>query len=165
MRLSVESLTESSSEEVDNGGERRHTTTCGAGRPPKPENPMRRPSLQSLLVLVTLFMSCTDGSVVPMPGELLGVWRTTDPTYTDRFLEVTQTTVRFGNDAEEVGTLSVEEVRELESESGEPLYQIKYLSEEGYEYLLQLEHSTTSATLRLTNQSQMVWKRTSVYER
>lgn len=102
---------------------------------------------------------------MPMPGDLLGVWRTTDPAYADRFLEVTKTTVRFGNDTEEVGTLGVEEVRQLESESGKRLYQIKYLSAEGYEYLLQVEHSAASATLRLANQSQMVWKRTSVYER
>ena len=98
-----------------------------------------------------------------MPQELLGVWRTSSHPYEDRYLELTSLKVRFGDDADSASTHQVAEVREF-TEAGETEYRIRYVSPEGYEYLLSVQYSSADRILRLTNQPQMAWTRAVIYE-
>lgn len=98
-----------------------------------------------------------------MPEELVGVWRTSTPPYADRYMELTPQQVKFGSDIEGGTAHLVDEVREV-STSKNREFEIQYLSAEGLEYHLSLNYSSSDQIVRLKNQPQMAWRRTTVYD-
>lgn len=109
--------------------------------------------------LVGLLLACESGSLVPMPKELIGFWRTSAVEYQDRYLMLTANEVKFGIGEEESTIHDVSAVYDV-GDALQRIYRISYLSDEGKEYWLSLEYEPGKKTLRLVNQPEMTWERT-----
>jgi hypothetical protein len=111
--------------------------------------------LPAVLALMTL-LSC---SRAPAPaGQLIGVWKTDDPKYADRFFEITRENIIFGTGGDSSSTHRIVDL-EQEQEDGAVLYAIHYLNEDGQEYKLALRYIPSTGAVRFGNQRQFEWTR------
>lgn len=114
--------------------------------------------LALLTLLGALPAACSKGHIKEMPEELIGVWRTSEPRYRDRFME-----------------FRLEEVIISQGEAGAPVYPLDYLTKEvltgkvrytihwkvegdRYSMAVDLPEGTTDR-LVFPNQQDMVWRR------
>ena len=86
-----------------------------------------------LVVIAMLLLGCQSRIPSAVPDELLGVWKTLNPQYSDRSFEITKMSVTFGTGNGQIDSypiVAVEQVREKEA----LLYRIVYLNEARQEY-------------------------------
>ncbi len=98
-----------------------------------------------------------------MPPELVGVWTTEAEDYETCYLEISALQLRFGRAGESVSTHEIAEIRELPAQERE--FRISYLAAPEGQSWLSIKYSPVSGILRLVNQPQMVWIRSSSSER
>lgn len=92
-----------------------------------------------------------------MPGEFLGVWKTVDPRYLDRFFEITPTSIVFGvgeGGVEAYPIVAVEEVRERDA----VLHAISYRNQDGQDSRLSFYYDPRDAgVIRFKHQRSIQW--------
>lgn len=115
-----------------------------------------------LLALITL----GTGAVLllfrsTLPEPLVGTWRTDDPRYATRRLELLDDQVVFqvGDSSFAVERYAISRVRSRRSANGR-LYRITYLGAESEPIELHMYFEDRSGTLRLANQMEFAWRRT-----
>jgi hypothetical protein len=115
------------------------------------------PTLIAVTCLV-LLMGCEPRSP-SLPDNLIGVWRTSDPKYAGRFLQLTQDRVIFGTGA---GSVSIHPIRKIARapRADGILYAIIYTNDDGQEYRLSFVHDLEhGGVIWFKNQKDILWKR------
>lgn len=113
-------------------------------------------AILSVLVVISVFYVTRRSSNVP--PELIGVWKTTSPEYTDRFLEIQEVTISFGTgDAKEL-TGFIKDIQAI-PENDRIMYTITY-SSNGQDQKVSFSFAPNEHnTLRFKNQENVVWSR------
>jgi len=91
-----------------------------------------------------------------MPENLIGVWRTADKKYADRYYELTADRVIFSTGGWGVTAHPVDRMEE-HSENGKTFYIIYYPNEEGDEYQFSFYYDPVQEVIRFKNQEQFEW--------
>lgn len=89
--------------------------------------------LSVLVSILMLLLGCQSRKPTAVPGELVGVWKTLDPQYSDRSFEITKTRIIFNTGGGQIDSYPIaaaEQAREGEA----LLYTILYLNEARQEY-------------------------------
>ena len=114
----------------------------------------------SLAVLISLF-GCQSGGPDGLPGELIGVWKTSAPKYNDCSFELTRDYIIFTNShsAAHVDTNFVLNMKQV-PERGHFLYTILYenIHEQKYKFSFYY-YSTKDGVIRLKNQTDVEWRK------
>jgi hypothetical protein len=113
-----------------------------------------------LLIAVAIFVvsfGCRSERTRTVPDELVGVWKTSEPRYADRFLELTRTSIAFGTGEGKADVRSVAAV-EKAREDGKILYTVSYADPEGHESTFSFYYDPARAgVIRLKNQQSFEW--------
>jgi hypothetical protein len=91
-----------------------------------------------------------------MPEDLIGVWKTADKRYVDRYFELNADRVIFSTGGWGVTAHPIDRIEE-HRENGNILYIIYYPSEEGDESLFSFYYDPTQSVIRFKNQEQFEW--------
>lgn len=93
----------------------------------------------------------------PAPSELTGVWRTTEPTYADRFLEIRSVFVVFGTGGNRGELYFFTHVEKVPGEENTE-YILWYEGDDGVEYRVSLIYRPGDPpTLHLKNKQGVIW--------
>ena len=116
--------------------------------------------LVALAILTGLF-GCESKTSRTVPGDLMGVWKTTAPKYKDCYFQLTGDLIIFANEAllaeNDVNSISkIEKTRK----GKRVLYTIHYQDREGLEYKFSFFYNPARpGSLRLQNQLQIEWRK------
>jgi uncharacterized lipoprotein YehR (DUF1307 family) len=112
-----------------------------------------------VLIYLIVLSACQCGRKTTVPGDLIGVWKTTAPTYADRFFEIKTDKVIFGTGEGKFDTYPITKIKtEKDREEQGTLYTICYKNIEGQEYKFSFYHDPANqGTIRFKNQTEMVW--------
>src|SRR5579862_3369427 len=92
-----------------------------------------------------------------IPQGLIGVWRTTDSAYADRFIEFSPATISFGTGADTISQTGFMKEVERTSEGGKTLYIFKYEQDGAQAQLSFFYDGPEGEGLRLKNKSGVLW--------
>ncbi len=99
--------------------------------------------------------SQADNSTVP--EKLLGVWKTPHSKYADRFFEIKNDALIFGQGGEKIELHALADIHET-WEGKSILYTISHLNHEGQRYTFAFYYDPTDGgTIRFKNQKQIIW--------
>jgi hypothetical protein len=111
--------------------------------------------LSVLLVICGFYFTSKPDNV---PAELIGVWKTQSPGYTDRYIEIRPVTISFGTGAGTELTGFIQEVQATRGDDG-VLYTVNY-SANGVNSKVSFTYSPQDGnTIRLVHQESIVWKK------
>ena len=111
------------------------------------------------LALLTTIFGCQAPTEKTVPDVLLGVWKTSEPKYADRFLELKKDAIIFGTGGDTFDHYPVEGVEQTSDEGG-LLYHIYYLNREGQRYTFSIYYdSKDHGVIRFKNQKTFTWTR------
>ena len=112
-----------------------------------------------LIAIVAMFAACQPRKAPVLPTGLLGVWKTVDPQYADRFFEIASTRISFGTgdgNVESYPIVAVEEVGEGQA----MLYTISYRNRDGHAYRFSFYYDSSDASvIRFKHQRASQWTR------
>ena len=112
--------------------------------------------LIAVAILVVSF-GCRSERTRTVPDELVGVWKTSEPKYADRFLELTRTSIAFGAGEGKADVRPVAGV-EIVRQDGKILYTLSYADPEGHESTFSFYYDPARAGVsRLKNQQSFEW--------
>jgi hypothetical protein len=110
------------------------------------------------VVVTAIIFGCWIWHPEPMqvPQDLIGEWRTTDPTYADRALVIDQSTINFetGNGKVSVGFIDRIKVSQVDNRT---LFTIKYSLNGATNNVSFFYENGKNKTLRFKNQETVVW--------
>jgi hypothetical protein len=113
------------------------------------------------ILLMILFFGFQCGKNRTAPDHLIGVWKTSEPKYEDRFFEIDRSTITFGIGEGNIDTHSITNIEiEKVAEAKGNLYTIYYKNKEGEESKFSFYYNPTDhGVIRFKNQDQIVWTR------
>jgi hypothetical protein len=119
--------------------------------------------LTVLIFLPVSFFGFQCGKSLTVPDDLIGVWGTSDPKYTDRTFEITRNAVIFQIDGGNFNTYPIKKIEvESASQQGGDLYIIHYKILEGKLYKFSFYYNQTGkGEIIYKNQPEMVWTKKS----
>jgi hypothetical protein len=94
-----------------------------------------------------------------VPRELQGTWRSQDPRYSERSLEISPITVSFGTGEGKCISGLIRHVN-VEHEGADALVTIQYSGDDG-EQTVALQYDENKQALRLKNQPSVTWQKQS----
>jgi len=116
-------------------------------------------TLVGLLIFLVIILGCESKKIAAVPEHLIGVWGTSDPTYSDRTFEITKYEVIFQTGEQTFDTHPIKRI-EMEKVPGEEatLYTIHYTNEDGVKYEFSFYYNPVGqGQIRYKNQRQMLW--------
>jgi hypothetical protein len=120
---------------------------------------MQKKGLVSLLLILAISFVWHCGYERSAPNELVGVWKTQDPKYTNRFLEIDTDTITFGTGEGTFETYTIKKIKKGHETKG-MLYTVHYEDEAGNTYTFAFYYSPEmGGVLRLKNQKEIIWKK------
>ncbi len=117
---------------------------------------MRTKGIFIVIALCATFWGCSFHRVVSMPEDLIGVWKTADKRYTDRYFELNADRVIFSTGGWGVTAHPIDRIEE-HSEHGGILYIIYYPTEEGDASQFSFYYDPIRSVIRFKNQEQFEW--------
>lgn len=110
-------------------------------------------------IAFTCFFGCQSKDSTTVPGELVGVWKTSAPKYKGCYFELTQDSIIFANVPLSARTNnSISKIEKLHGSGKEIFYTIHYEDREGLGYKFSFFYDPSrGGTLRLKNQRGVVW--------
>ena len=113
--------------------------------------------LSLISTIMMLLLGCQSRRPTAVPDELVGVWKTPNPQYSDRSFEITKTSIIFGTGDGHLDSYpiaAVEQTREGEA----LLYTILYLNEarQEYRFIFYFDPSTADV-IRWKNKRHIEW--------
>ncbi|MDA2929224.1 hypothetical protein MYX84_04615 [Acidobacteria bacterium AH-259-O06] len=111
-----------------------------------------------VFAILATFLGCQFQENTIVPDELIGVWKTAETRYADRFFELKKNQVIFGigghnSTVHAVLNIETEEVQE----EAKTLYILDYLSSEGQEYQFSFYYHPAQDVIQFRNQQQFEW--------
>lgn len=119
----------------------------------------RRLRTKGILIVVAVCatsLECSFHRVVSMPEDLIGVWKTPDKKYADRYFELEKDQVVFSTGGRGVTAHPIDRIEEY-SENGKIQFIIYYPNDEGDEYQFSFYYDPTYRVIRFKNQEQFEW--------
>ena len=113
-----------------------------------------------IMLIILIFVShCGKGEIAS--DDVIGVWKTLEPTYADRSFEITKEKITFGIGNGKFESYSIKKIRVEQSlQDKSRLYTIYYEDDEGGEVTFSFYYyRDNGGIIRLKNQKQMVWKK------
>ena len=122
---------------------------------------MEKRGIVLVLMICTMFFGWQCGYDTGAPNELVGVWKTSAPNYTDRFLIIDTATITFGIGGGNIEIYTIKKLKMKEAPAERSvLYTIYYDNEEGDEYTFAFYYSPEGGgAIRLKHQRHIVWKK------
>ena len=120
-------------------------------------------SRQALFIftLLAAIVGCQPATEKTIPDDLLGMWKTSEPEYADRFFELKKDEIIFATGENNTDTYSVASVEQAHDEGG-LLYNIHYLNLEGQQDTFSIYYAPTNhGVIRIKNQKHFTWTRES----
>ena len=111
-----------------------------------------------LFTIHLVFFGCQLERTREIPDNLLGIWKTSSPEYTDRFFEIDKNQITFGTGEKNAAMhpiLNIEKVHK----GAQTLYDIYYANQEGQEYKLSFYYFPARGMIRFENQEGIEWTR------
>ena len=110
----------------------------------------------TIAVIVLMFMY---GEPPPryVPPELIGVWRTTDSVFADRFIEFSSATISFGTGEATISQTGFMNGVEMTTEGGKNLYIFHYKLDGSDAQLSFFYDGPDGEGLRLRNRNGVLW--------
>jgi len=110
------------------------------------------------VILILVFVrGCGSRARNTVPDELVGVWKTSTPGYTDRYLELRKQMVIFGMGSSSISINPIVKMEEVRKENTD-LYVIQYVGDGNKTYSLAFYYSPSNGgRIRLKNQIQIEW--------
>jgi len=118
-----------------------------------------RTNLALLFAMLALIFGVHCGQTFTVPEELIGVWVTKDPNYSDRPFEIKENTVIFeqGLGYLDFDVYPIVGVKKTESE-GQTLYIIYYTIPSGKKFEFSFYYSAANGgEIRFKNQPEILW--------
>ncbi|MDA2925365.1 hypothetical protein MYX65_12095 [Acidobacteria bacterium AH-259-L09] len=111
-----------------------------------------------VFAILATFLGCQVQKDTILPEELIGVWKTAETRYADRFFELKRDLVIFGtggdnSTAHAVLNIETEEVQE----EAKTLYILYYVSSEGQKYQFSFYYHPAQGVIQFRNQQQFEW--------
>ena len=109
------------------------------------------------LVLLVSLAACQARNDNPVPDHLVGVWKTSEPRYADRYVEIRHDIIIFGTGGE---TFELHALMDIaETRAGESIvYTITHLNHSGQKYNLAFYYDpSTNGIIRFKNQREVAW--------
>jgi hypothetical protein len=114
--------------------------------------------LITVFVLVLILFSFTGcQKSIPVPQQLIGVWKTSAPKYEDRYLKITEDSLTYGIGNGEEVSHNIDKI-DVDQENGETMYTFHYKDAEGEKWELALSYSPASGTIKLKNKND-IWEK------
>jgi hypothetical protein len=118
--------------------------------------------LKGILILVGIgilvaFFALLPSKPTPLPDELVGVWKTSDPKYADRYLDLTRATIIFGTGK---GTIDVNFISNVEKmfQDKAILYTVYFHRSEGEEDNVSFYYDPRNGgIIKFKNQTHIAW--------
>jgi hypothetical protein len=119
---------------------------------------MKKSGLIAVLIVFTLFFGWHCGYEKYPPNELVGVWKTSDQKYVDRFFVIDLDTITFGTGEKNFEIYSIKKLKKKVSpKEGGILYTI-YYEEGGAVYTFAFFYTPAKGgTISLKNQRGIIW--------
>ncbi len=117
---------------------------------------MRAKKIFIAVALCTTFWGCSFHRVVSMPEDLIGVWKTAEKNYADRYFELQADRVIFSTGGWGVTAHPIDRIEERR-ENGKTFYIIYYPNEESEEYQFSFYYDPVQSVIRFKNQEQFEW--------
>lgn len=112
--------------------------------------------LSLLATVVVLLVGCQSGRDATIPDELVGVWKTPDGQYADRFFEITTTAIIFGVGGWNIELYPIAAVER--ARAGDAiLYTIVYRDKAGQEYLFRIRLESKGGVIRWNSKREIEW--------
>ncbi len=112
-----------------------------------------------VFILLFVFSGCKLWRDTSLPDKLIGVWKTSEPRYSERFFELRKGIIVFGTGGDSISTYPITDVNKV-VEKGKTLFTIYYANKAGQEYQLSFYYEEANGGLiRFKNQKQIVWKK------
>ena len=122
---------------------------------------MKNRRLLTLLIVLTIFFGWHCGYEKSAPNKLVGVWKSSDQKYADRFITIDTYTITFGIGEGNVEIYTIKKIEKTTAE-GSILYTIYFEDGEGVWYKFAFYYSPKDGgEFRKKNQRQIVWKKQS----
>ena len=113
-----------------------------------------------LTLIILIFVShCGKGEIVS--DDVIGLWKTSEPTYADRSFEITKERITFGIGDGKFESYSIKKIRvEQSPQDKSRLYTIYYEDGEGGDVTFSFYYYLDNGgIIRLKNKKQMEWKK------
>jgi hypothetical protein len=114
-----------------------------------------------LITLIVFGWQCGNNEI--SSDDLIGVWKTSEPKYTDRSFEITKGTITFGIGEGNFEIYSIKKIRmEKIAEEKSILYTIYYENSDGDENIFAFYYTPEKGgIIRFKNQRQIEWEKQS----
>jgi hypothetical protein len=109
------------------------------------------------LAVITLMYVYGEPPPRYIPQDLVGVWRTTDSVYGDRFIEFSPATISCGTGAATISQTGFMKLVETTSEDGKTLYMLHYQVDGADAMLSFFYDGPDGEGLRLRNKKGILW--------
>lgn len=110
-----------------------------------------------LFTLLAAIVGCQPATEKTIPDALLGVWKTSEPKYANRFFELKKDVIIFATGENNTDTYSVASVEQAHDEEG-LLYNIHYLNLAGQQSTFSIYYAPTNhGVIRFKNQKHFTW--------
>lgn len=107
--------------------------------------------------MVATILGCQSGNGKAIPDDLSGLWKTSDPNYTDRYFEIKDDVIIFGTGRE---TIELHALMDIDAilYGDVILYTISHLNHEGQYYTFSFFYdSADDGAIWFKNQKNILW--------
>ena len=116
---------------------------------------MRTKNFVIVIALCVSLWGCSH-RVESLPEDLIGVWKTADKRYAERYFELNADQLIFSTGGWGVTAHPIDRIEE-HNENGQTLYIIYYPTEEGDPSQLSFYYDSIQSVIRFKNQAQFEW--------
>ena len=111
-----------------------------------------------LLLFGALLVSwgCEQGQTTVISDDMVGVWKTSDKKYEDRFIELKKEAVIFGQGDGNERVQSIQKVT-VDRQKGKELYTVHYLDDQGDKDSISFYYDSVGGIIRLKHQEGIEW--------
>jgi hypothetical protein len=109
------------------------------------------------IVILVAFFALLPSKPTPLPEELVGVWKTSNPKYADRYLSLTRATIIFGTSK---GTIDLNFISNVEKTLQDKaiLYTVYFHRSEGEEDNVSFYYDPKNGgIIKFKNQTHIAW--------
>lgn len=118
---------------------------------------MRATRIFLLFTLLATIVGCQAGNEYAVPDELVGVWKTPEPKYADRFFEIKKRVIIFGTGKGKTDIhpiMNVEKARQEKNTS----FTISFMNRDGQYYRFSFTYYPAhDGVIRFKNQQEIRW--------